>query len=299
MIGTVVVPLDGSELAAEALPYARVIAERSNAPLHLLQVLPEDAPAEAERQARDDLRRWVHELGSRVQISIRKGDPAGRIIAAAEEMLDPIIVMTTHGRSGLSRWFYGSVADRVVRGAGVPVLLLRSGMARQAPSDIRSILLPLDGSSYAEAAIPYAKDIARAFEARVHLVRVAETVQVYAMVSREPMAPAAIDTLNELSQRMISEAEEYLDTVARALESEGLDVAAHVLEGFPAEQLLAFEHDTDVDLVVMATRARGGLSRMVFGSVAERMLKTGTTPVMMIKPLEEEKEDERGEMLIT
>lgn len=284
MIGTVVVPLDGSQLAEEALPYAAAIAQRSSAPLHLLRVVPSDANGAAQEEARAYLQGKARELGDRVQVSIGVGDPAEQIIDRAAEMADPMIVMTTHGRSGIGRWLYGSVADRVVRSAEAPVLLIRSGLARAGQAVVRSILVALDGSTYAEAALAYAVDLAKVFDAELQLVRVAETAQVYAMLTPESQTPAAAEAINEVIDRLDDEAREYLTTVADRLRSEGLRVKTETLEGFPAEQLLAFEREAGTDLTVMATHGRSGIARLVFGSVAERILKLGQTPVMVIQP---------------
>lgn len=284
MIGTVIVPLDGSELAEQALPYAEAIARKSSAPLHLMRVVPPDAPASTENEARTYLREQAKAYGDRVQISIRMGHPADQIVDGSDEMIDPIIVMTTHGRSGIGRWLYGSVADRVVRGSGAPVLLIRSGTEDGRADTVRTVMVSLDGSVHSEAALPYGKEIARAFDAELVLVRVAETTQLYGMLGSEPMAPASADTFNEIGQRLVQEAQDYLAAVAEPLRKEGVNVRTETLEGFAADQLLALEREMPIDLIVMATHGRSGLGRLVFGSVAERILKVGTTPVMMIKP---------------
>lgn len=284
MIGTVLVPLDGSELAEKALPYAQMIAEHGAAPLHLVRVVPSNSPVSTAEEARTYLRKVLQTLSDRVQISVRAGAPADQIIDAAQEMIDPIIVMTTHGRSGIGRWFYGSVADKVVRGAEVPVLLIRAGMEPKPEKMVSSILVSLDGSVASEAALPYAERLARVFDAELHLVRVAETTQLYAMLTPEAQTPAAAQTLNELVARLVSESTTYLNRVAEDLRAKGLRVTVQTLEGFPAEQLLAYEREVGTDLTVMATHGRTGLSRLVFGSVAERILKQGNTPVMMIRP---------------
>lgn len=284
MIGTVIVPMDGSQLAEQALPYAEAIARKSNAPLHLMRVVPPDAPASAETEARTYLREQAKAFGDRVQISVRMGQPADQIVDGADEMDDPIVVMTTHGRSGVGRWLYGSVADRVVRGSGAPVLLIRSGAKDRRAETVKTVMVSLDGSVHAEAALPYGKEIAQAFDAELVLVRVAETTQLYGMLGTEPMAPASAETFNEIGQRLVEEAQDYLETVAAPLRNEGVYVRTETLEGFAADQLLALEREMSIDLIVMATHGRSGLGRLVFGSVAERILKVGTTPVMMIKP---------------
>ncbi len=284
MIGTVIVPLDGSDLAEQALPYAEAIARKANAPLHLMRVVSPDGPASAESEARSYLREQAKGYGDRVQISVRMGQPADQIVDGADEMTDPVVVMTTHGRSGIGRWLYGSVADRVVRGSGAPVLLIRSGTKDRHAETVQTVVVSLDGSVYAEAALPYGKELAQAFDAELMLVRVAETTQLYGMLGSEPMTPASADTFNEIGQRLVQEAQDYLAAVAEPLRKDGVKVRTETLEGFPAEQLMALEREMSVDLIVMATHGRSGLGRLVFGSVAERILKVGTTPVMMIKP---------------
>uniref|UniRef100_A0A831TAJ4 Universal stress protein n=1 Tax=Thermorudis peleae TaxID=1382356 RepID=A0A831TAJ4_9BACT len=288
MFGTVLVPLDGSELAEAALPYAKAIAEKTGAVLHLVRVVPIDAPPDEAAEAREYLSRLAGRLGDRVQLSVRYGHPAAEIIDLAQELADPIIVMTTHGRGGLGRWLYGSVADRVVRGAGVPVLLIRSGLPQRALGEVRSIMVPLDGSPLAEAALPYAVELARRFDAELHLVRVVETPEVYALLGTHAQAAASGEVLAEIAQQMIDDASNYLNELAERLRAEGVRVESHVLEGLAIEQLLAFERERQPDLVVMATHGRGGLSRVIFGSVAEHVLREGNAPVMLIRPPEPE-----------
>jgi nucleotide-binding universal stress UspA family protein len=291
MLGTVLVPLDGSELAEEALPYAKAIAEKTGAVLHLARVVPIDAPPDEAAEAREYLSRLAGRLGDRVQLSVRYGHPAAEIIDLARELADPAIVMTTHGRGGLGRWLYGSVADRVVRGAGVPVLLIRSGLPRREPAAIRSIMVPLDGSPLAEAALPYAIELARRFDAELHLVRVAETPEVYALLGAHGQAATSGEVIAEIAQQMIDNASAYLGEVSERLRREGIQVESHVLEGLAIEQLLAFERERQPDLVVMATHGRGGLRRVIFGSVAEHVLREGNAPVMLIRPPEPEEKD--------
>ncbi len=286
MIASVVVPLDGSELAEAALPYGKVLAERFGATLYLVRVVDINASADEAAAARDYLARIADQVGLPAEITVRYGDPAAEIIDLALELSDPAIAMTTHGRSGLGRWLFGSVADRVVRGAGIPVLLIRSSMPQREPGVVQSILLPVDGSALAEAALPYAKELARRFDATLHLVRVAETPEIYSLLSVPAGAPASAEVLNQLAEQLIEAATTYVNELAERLRSEGLRVETHVLEGIAPEQLLAFERERQPSLVVMATHGRSGLSRVVFGSVAERLLREGTVPLLLIRPPE-------------
>ncbi|MCS7051450.1 MAG: universal stress protein, partial [Thermomicrobium sp.] len=214
MIQTVVVPLDGSELAAAALPYGKALADRFGATLYLVRVVDIDAPAEVAVDAREYLARVTSELGKAAEIVVRYGDPAAEIVDLVLELPDPVIAMTTHGRSGIGRWLFGSVADRVLRNAGVPVFLIRSSMPQRQPGVVQSLLLPVDGSSLAEAAIPYATELARRFDATIHLVRVAETPEIYSLLSVPAGAPVAAEVLNQLAQQLVETATSYVTEVA-------------------------------------------------------------------------------------
>lgn len=277
MIGTIVVPLDGSDLAEQAVPYARRFAARLDVPLRLLLVLPDDAPLGRQAEARDYLQDVTKRLGPGVQGMIRFGAPAPEIISAAADLPEPVIVMTTHGHGGFGRIMFGSVADAVVRGVHIPVLLIRSGTA-VANAPISTILVPLDGTAYAEEALPYATALARAFDADLWLVRVADTTAV----SEDPVSSIAL--WNEQRQ-MERESDTYLHALTDRLGDEGIRAHPQPLAGFIEDEILAYERKAEADLVVIATHGRSGLRRLGFRSLAERILRLGTAPVLMIRPL--------------
>lgn len=295
-IGSVVVPLDGSELAEEALPYGNSIATRLGVELHLVQVIAGDAPGGSDDTAREYLAQAAARLGDSVRTSLRMGDVAEQVIEAANEAAEALIVMTTRGRSGLGRWLYGSIADRVVREADSPVLLVRSGMKRAEDGAIHKIVVPLDGSQHAEAALRPAIQLTRAFNAQLDLVRVVDQTQWYAMMSPEPVASAsAANAINEMIQQLSAEAQQYIAGVSDRLKrDDDLTTGGVTLEGIPADQILAYERDQKADLVVMSTHGRSGVNRVVFGSVAERVLRQGQTPVLMVRPGGEIPEKEGG-----
>jgi nucleotide-binding universal stress UspA family protein len=291
MIGTVVVPLDGSELAERAIPYGAAIADRSGAPLLLVLVARIGADEPEMTECRNYLRKTAANLPGRVQFEVERGRPAEKAIEIAKEAGDPIIVMSTRGHGGIRRWMTGSVADEVVRTAGVPVLLIRGDKEVPEASQLQilSILLPVDGSPYSESAIAYAVEIARLFGSTIHVLRVVDTPSAYAMLSRHMEAVATGDILDEIIASMRREATEYVEELAETLRSEGINVKTVVLEGYPGEQVIEHERRGFYQLVIMATAGRSGVSRVVFGSVAERVLKMGRTPVMMIRPLAQER----------
>ncbi|HET9016518.1 MAG TPA: universal stress protein [Thermomicrobiaceae bacterium] len=283
-IASVVVPLDGSPLAAQALPIAAAVAGRAGCPLHLVRVLDHGVPAETERRAEQALQETAAGLGAdaQPQLHLRLGEAADQILAQAAALPDPLVIMTTHGRTGIGRWAFGSVADRVVRGGEAPVLLLRSGLA---PAEItppfRTVLVPLDGSALAEAALPQARALARLFAAELHLVRVAETARLF-MAPGMDAGLLATDLTQQLVDELEREARDYLEPVAARTRADGLTVVSAVVDGIPVEALLAYASTHAVDLIVLATHGRGGFNRLVLGSVAERLLRLAPTPVLMV-----------------
>lgn len=278
MVGTVIVPLDGSELAEQALPFATAIAKGLGVPLELLRVMPAETAGE-EDEARAYLDHVRDRVGDQAQVTIKTGKPAAQIIAASEAATEPLIVMTTHGRGGIGRLVFGSVADQILRGITAPVLLIRSGTTTAAEANVQTIMVPLDGSEFSEVALPYAERLAKVFNAEVRLVSVVEAAYV---ADGTVLAPAvAAEAIPE-----VRETAEYLVSVAQRLRDNGIRVQTQVLEGFPTNQLLAYEKESRADLAVMATHTRTGLGRLVYGSVAERVLNNGTVPVLMVQPKE-------------
>ncbi|HET7038160.1 MAG TPA: universal stress protein [Thermomicrobiaceae bacterium] len=286
MIETIVVPLDGSPLAEEALPTARAIAGRTGKPLRLVRVIAPSALAAARDEAEDYLRATAEQLGG-AETTVWLGDPAEQIVEGLSKLPGAMAVMTTHGRTGIGRWIFGSVADRVVHAGVAPVLLIRSG--NPAPTVLRQIMVPLDGSALSETALPLAEQLAHDFNATLELVRVVETSAMYGMFGSDYGAIAAApEALQQLIEEVVADANGYLDGVAARLKERGLTAGTAVLEGLIADQLLAFGRRQRIDLIVMATRGRAGVSRLVLGSVAEQMLRLGDRPLLLAPPRQPE-----------
>jgi nucleotide-binding universal stress UspA family protein len=286
MIGTIIVPLDGSELSERALKIGEAMAHRSDADLLLVRIgrIGADEPEMATIRAY--LQQKAAECSGKVATFTDRGRPATSIIDLAHRHVDPIVVMSTRGRGGIHRWMAGSVADEVVRGAEIPVLLVRGDqeILDAGSLDLRSILLPVDGSPYSESAIDYAIELAKLFGSTIHLLRVVDTPSAYGMLSRHMETAATGDLLDEIIESMRNEANVYVEEISARIRDSGVEVKTTVLEGFPGEQLVEHERRGFFQLVVMATAGRSGVSRVVFGSVAERVLKMGRSPVMMIRP---------------
>jgi len=287
MIANVLIPLDGSALAERALPYAAGLAGAAKARLRLLHVIPPTPPpfhprAEGNITARLDL--LARQLRARdVQATastLTSYAPADAILAAASDPPADLIVMSTHGRGGIGRWLYGSVADRILRRSDVPVLLVPAASNHPWPHDRRpKILVPLDGSDLSETALGPARMLSYTLGADLILLRVVEP-QAVPMWNVESVAMAAWRaTADELDA-----ARQYLDGVAGAPGSAALSVDALVDEGDPAAVIAATTQREGVDLIVMATHGRTGLPRLTMGSVATTTVQRAHVPLLLIRP---------------
>lgn len=278
----ILVPLDGSAEAEAALPEAERIAV-GTAEVHFLHVVPSlprslDSSSLGVMELHDralsyleDLRRRFPEMGG--LDLIRAGDPADAILQAALELDIDVIVMCTHARTGLARWFLGSVAETVVRRAQLPVLLTRPGSP--APrSVLRRILVPLDGSEESFAILTTVKPLAVRTGAEVVLLHVNEPA----------LAPVPQGGAREAAG-IPEDPEPKLLSAADRLENSDVSFWQALSEGDPAEEILSHAKTLDADLIAMATHSRSGLERAIYGSVAQAVLGRTDRAVLLQKPL--------------
>jgi nucleotide-binding universal stress UspA family protein len=293
MFQTVIVPLDGSPLAAHALDYAAQVA---NPGAHLMLVAVVDIPvddgfrashekavAEMVSHSRDAL---VHELtaraeslqakGFRVTTTIRTGDTTEEILRCAADARADLIVMASHGAGGVSRWLLGSVTNRVLHATTIPVFVARTRQFGEPPT-MDAIVVPLDGSRFAESAIPGAETLAARLELPVQFVRVVRSQSVIGHTT----LLTDIAMLRDLAEYERATAEEYLATVvARFAESE-IAASAQVLVGNPPEQLADYLASRPHSLVMMTTHGATGAARWVFGSITEKLLAVMQNPALV------------------
>jgi len=277
-------------LAEGALPCAEAFARATGASLLLIAIwegidtslirerdVIERIFSKEERDHRDYLSRVAQRLeqsGLHIETEFLIGKPADEILRVVSEREPRLLVLATHGRSGLSRWRYGSVAGRLVREAPVPTVAVGPNALEEARAHaIRRILVPLDGSPFAEAALPVAEELAASFEADLVLARVLDTYGYYGV----PDLDAA-----QLDRELSTAAEEYLRTVrGRVLGKRPAEI--YLQRGTAAEALIDIVAEQRIDLVVMASHTRAGLARGVLGSVADRMLQCNA-PVLLVRP---------------
>lgn len=289
MIQTILVPLDGSPLAESILPAVQRIAHLSGAALRLVHVAepPHGQPAAAAAHEQE-IRRYLDTVAERltaaglsVTIEVLAGEPAESIIQAGQGV--ELIAMGTHGRSGIGRWVYGSVADKVLRGASAPVLLVRARAEGPVPGEPpRAIVVPLDGSDLAEHALPLASMLSR--EASVPLVLVQSVYwSELGVTGGFPDGYGTLMSAEIAIEAAEAGAKEYLAETVAKLAAQGV-TAEPVISLVPAtDAILDAVEESHAGLIVMTTHGRGGLGRFVYGSVADRVLRAASVPVLLVR----------------
>jgi nucleotide-binding universal stress UspA family protein len=314
MYKRMLVPLDGSKLSEVVFPYAKELAGRLGLEVVLLHVhdsgesetvplhrayIEHKADVIKHQSQEVQTKVGIGEVGRAVQVrgELVAGYPADEILRYVEENDVDLILMATHGRSGIRRWVMGSVADRVLRASRVPVCLVRAGIPEGIVYDKwprRTILVPLDGSELAEEVLPHVTALAKQRGAElleVVLLRVYEPVSAlgyYPPSARFETPSGAVHVMPQdyargESARQKIIAEQYLARVAKRLNNAGLKVRCEALAGAPAEVIVDYVHKNPFNLIVMSTHARSGLSRWAYGSVASRVLRGVSSPIFLVR----------------
>lgn len=224
----------------------------------------------------------LRKSGLDVEIDIHFGYPAECIVEAASKRQVTLIAMATRGYSGVRRWILGSTTDRVVQMTTTPVLIVRqphSASSATLPT-IKRILVPLDGSECARQALPIATELATQADAQLRLVRAINPMDDMPVVMNLLHAPGSqIDTL---LADIRADANATLNATAGELRQCHLQVSTTVSEAYPAELISEEAARWQSDLIVMATHGYGGLQRWAMGSVADQVLHTTHTPLLLI-----------------
>ena len=310
MYKTLLVPLDRSKLAEAPLDYAVWLAEKSGARLVLMNVCgPQDCACEPEQckiipEARQYLEEKVRSVeqrmastGSAVKVGLHlaAGDPATQILGYIDQNQVDLVVMATHGRSGVSRWLIGSVADRVVRMSNKPVRLTKSfakEKENKGEHPDQRILVLLDGSELSESILPHAIHLARMSGGELILLSVCTPPDILNPISYHlipdrypPTRPVQWQKYadREVGRRK-KQCSKYLDEVQDRVKREGVSLKTESPLGEPAEEILKYIEDQQIDLVAMATHGRSGIARWRLGSVAEKVLIAASSPVLLIRP---------------
>ncbi|HEY0809131.1 MAG TPA: universal stress protein [Longimicrobiales bacterium] len=305
MYRSVFLPLDGSRFSEQALPLALSLVKRDGAKLEVVHVHHAASDDEwvpvtpfhyegLERSEREwngsDLQRENAYLCNCLEnghvdttgvtlCKVLEGDVVPALEKEIAETDPDLIIMATHGRGGVSRAWLGSTADTLVRDVHKPILLIRA-TEEDEPVDLRTdhILVPLDGSRLGEAVVKHALELADPGRTRITLLRVVQP----AYVGPEFTINVQGDTL--LDER-VEGAHEYLKELATQLTAEGFVIETDVVvSSSAAGAILAYATAHDADIICMATHGRTGVKRWLLGSVADKVMRGASTPLLLYRP---------------
>jgi|WetSurMetagenome_2_1015567.scaffolds.fasta_scaffold262571_1 nucleotide-binding universal stress UspA family protein len=304
MFEKILVPLDGSELAETAIPYVRDLSSQLGAEVYLLHVCPPEHQVYNHmhqiylNSVAEGLRKRIKEIfptAQEIKISgeVISGEPIKVISDYVKQKEISLVVATTCGASGLRRLALGNVADKILRLVGVPTLLIRvsetkatatvagavSGAVEQGL--IRKILLTLDMSEASKIAVPYAVQLAKKLNASITLFSMAQTVYSQNLDAVGPGVGANWDAIDKSTEQYL---DQYLKSVEADIQAAGVQVNHTSYLGIDAGyEILEMEKRTQADLIIMATRGRSPISRWAFGSTAEKVLREGDRPLLLVK----------------
>jgi nucleotide-binding universal stress UspA family protein len=285
----ILVPLDGSNLAELALPHAEELAAAFNSEVVLLYVSEPD-----EKQYRHMHQLYLEEVAKQVREHIKEhrpdvvravvlpGEPAEQIIDYAWRHKVGLIIMASHGRSGITPWATGSVANKVLNATRVPVLLIKVVKPPQrVPGKplLNRILLPLDGSEAGEAAVPYIQELSERLGSEVILFGVVPAGQHARTVG-------GLDFIlypEQYLEVVKAEARGYLDRVYHRLSGGKAAVRVELKVGDVAREIIKFAEETNVSLIAISAHGRSGIEKWVFGSIAHKVLQATNTSVLLVR----------------
>ncbi len=296
----ILVPLDGSQSAEAAIPYAKRLARSSRSRIHLVMVHEPaavlvgmgDTPPllELDQESRDQERSYLASLSGEllqeglpmVEFRDLEGAPGPCLCEEASRLEVDLVVMATHGRGTMGRLWLGSVADYLVRHLTAPVLLVHPDrrVASEEP-EVHSVLVALDLSRESEAILEPVVTLSQVTGGYVTLVHVVEPVigPVGLGAPFVPAVPPGVFT----EQRTL--ALRKLDEVADRLRARGVSVRARLVDSASAAVgLLETLQAKTYDLLAVTTHGRGGVRRLLLGSVADKVIRGAGKPVLVVRP---------------
>jgi len=303
MLDSILVPLDRSKISEQILPYVEALAKGLAVPVKLIHVvdtknLPESLEPRLQghldllaQKERDRAAKYLENMryqmegddGVVVSAEVMIGSPDEEIASFAYTQGMGMIAMSTHGRSGPERWYMGSVADKVLESALVPLLLYRPKEDEVSAVKFEKLIIPLDGSTVAEQALPTAEALAKKLDLELLIVRVLNT---YSWVFAD-MSPYGAHSLpSELLKTLEEAATGYLDKKATDLQQKGFKVGSRLMLGNPGSEINELASETPNSLVVISTHGRSGVNRMVMGSVADKVVRGSGSPVLLLMSAE-------------
>jgi nucleotide-binding universal stress UspA family protein len=287
MLKRILVPLDGSAESNVALPLARAMAQSTGGAIWLLRVAPMSALRDDHtrtHEAAQSIQRIADELargGIEVHPVTREGDASQEILHLTSDTGADVIVMRTHGRAGLERAMFGSVAEQVLARTTVPLALVKPGGRRV--SHIQKLLVPIDGSPGGALALRTAADIAKTTGASIDVLQVVVPVPMLAYLAPYDYSGAAFYDRAWDDDALLA-ARTYVDAVAARLNTRGLSAGAEArMAPEIAGAIIEAADRANTDLIIMSTHALTGPARALLGSVADAVVRGSPCPVLLVK----------------
>ena len=283
MFDRILFPTDGSSGAGDVLDHVVDIATTHDATVHFLYVAPEDPErrpqaGDAEHFLRDAVVR-AEASGLDAVEETRYGEPYAEIVAYADDADSDLVVMPTHGRTGLSRLVLGSTTERVVRGSTVPVLTVSPDADDSLSYPYERLLAPTDGSSCANTAVRLGSELAVETDAEVHVLSVVDI----AAFGADIRGPKLVEKLDEQAERFVAEGAEIADAFDVGSVVTAVEHGVSISDG-----IRAYVEVHDIDLVVIGTHGRSGFDRFMLGSVTEKLLRRSPVPVLTVRERSDE-----------
>ena len=284
MYTKILVPLDGSRLAEQILPYASLLAEAFGIPVELLRV--DDSGALTSSKGNEYLKEigdWAFPASVKFHRSLEVANPTEAILRHAAADRRTLIAMATHGLSGIHGWVMGSVAYKVVHATTNPVLLIRPTEEGDPGVAVKlgTVLVPLDGSGLADRILPHVVALAKKLSLEVTLVR-AYTIPADTYFVGDGFY---METLTRQQDAFKQEIDAYLTGKTEEIRAAGVSRVSPIpIHGDAAGEIIDFARKTDNSLIAMSTHGRSGLARWLMGSVAEKVVQHSQNPVLLIRP---------------
>ena len=284
----ILVPLDGSELAEKALPYAKSIAKLRNSQVILFAV---SLTIFVDRRDRlftsylEAIAKEFNEEGIKATTATSYGNVAEEVVKYANNNKIDLIIMVTHGYSGAKQWMFGSLTHEVLSGTEIPFLLIKS-ISPEVSVEFNRILLPVDGSPFSESTFPYVEELTKKTDKEILLLHICEPPIVPSYGSR-PINPTWKKHRDDMWTEMEQQATSYLKKTTVALKKKGIKLKTRVVKAQTkevAQTIMKISKEENTDLIVIATQGRAGVSRWVHGSVASTIVEEFPQPILLIRP---------------
>lgn len=301
MIQHILVPLDGSELAECVLPHLMAIAPSTSARVTLIHVLERNLSRNGstlpfdllgwhmqKQEAQsylDRITERLQKLDLPVEQVTLEGNPAEMLIEFARNNDVDLVLLSSHGRTGLSEWNVSSVVQKILLRAYKSILLVRAYTSPPAEVHYKRLFLALDGSTRAEYILPFAMSLAQAHQSNVVLGMVIQTPQT---IQRFPLSEEETVWLQQFTEKNQNEATRYLDQLATQLRLKSVSSEVKIVV---SENALGAVYDmaeeSDTDLIMIAAHGYSGERRWPYGSIAASLIAYGHSPLMILQDLAE------------